>query len=603
MANEKILNTRIGLKYDSLAKWTSSSIVLKAGEVAFATTAASAGNGLTEPVIMAKIGDGSKTFSQLDWSFYAKAADVHAWAKQDQTSFETYLKSFIGETIEDTDNNTTYAFAIVDGKLQITETPHVLGVAGTPVVSSLDFVTPDELTTILGNYYTKEEVGEQITAAIEALDSSASQEAGADGLALSVTAADGKITAISGSIAANTYDAHGAASTAKSEVIGASGDAKTADTVYGAKAYADDAAAAALEDANEYTDGEIDKVETELAKVVDGTTPVAKATNADQLGGVAAADYALKSYADQAEADAVATAKAYTDDMKDAILGEGISDTFDTLVEIQNWINGAGVNATELSEAIAAEAKLREDGDKAVQDQIDALGITDGKVASAATADVANSLSESAKAEVKAVKVDNATNADVANSLTDTAKAEVKAVKVDNATNADKAADADKLGGVVAADYALKTEAQGYANTAEQNAKDYVDGLTHFGTPSHYITFTDEQGIDIHGMGVTIEGDIVKMGGYSAYMTINPESSTTISVTGDMQVQAPVNDTSVSTKKYVDDALAAAKKYADDNDTDTTYTAKADGGLKLEGTEFSIDDSLTWIFDCGTSAN
>lgn len=50
-----------------------------------------------------------------------------------------------------------------------------------------------------------------ITDAIEALDSTKSQTAGADGLALEVVEEDGKITSISGSIAANTYDAYGEA--------------------------------------------------------------------------------------------------------------------------------------------------------------------------------------------------------------------------------------------------------------------------------------------------------------------------------------------------------------------------------------------------------
>lgn len=47
--------------------------------------------------------------------------------------------------------------------------------------------------------------------AIDALDSTKSQAAGADGLALEVVEEDGKITSISGSIAANTYDAYGEA--------------------------------------------------------------------------------------------------------------------------------------------------------------------------------------------------------------------------------------------------------------------------------------------------------------------------------------------------------------------------------------------------------
>lgn len=44
--------------------------------------------------------------------------------------------------------------------------------------------------------------------------------------------------------------------------------------------------------------------------------------------------------------------------------------------------------------------------------------------------------------------------------------------------------------------------------------------------------------------------------------------------------------------------LAEAQKYADEHDADTTYTAAADGGLKLTGTEFAIDDSIVWVLDC-----
>lgn len=86
------------------------------------------------------------------------------------------------------------------------------------------------------------------SSAIAALDATPSQTAAAANgqLALSLTEVDGIVTAISGSITANTYDAYGAASTAKSDVIGASGDAATANTVYGAKAYADSVASGAL---------------------------------------------------------------------------------------------------------------------------------------------------------------------------------------------------------------------------------------------------------------------------------------------------------------------------------------------------------------------
>lgn len=63
-------------------------------------------------------------------------------------------------------------------------------------------------------------VEEQINAKVATLDATVSQTAGTDGLALQVTEVDGKLTGVTGSIAANTYDAHGAAATAKSELLG-----------------------------------------------------------------------------------------------------------------------------------------------------------------------------------------------------------------------------------------------------------------------------------------------------------------------------------------------------------------------------------------------
>jgi len=81
-------------------------------------------------------------------------------------------------------------------------------------------------------------IHEVVDAAVPA-DATVSQTAGADGLALSVTTVDGTVTAVSGSIAANTYDAHGAASA----VLGTASDTSTDNTVYGVKALANEKAA------------------------------------------------------------------------------------------------------------------------------------------------------------------------------------------------------------------------------------------------------------------------------------------------------------------------------------------------------------------------
>ena len=147
---DKILNTRILLKQAELSAWENSTLPLKKGEVVFATVAATAGNGLTEPVVMAKVcTEEGKTFGQLPWSFYAKASDVYDWAKAEkkpeyQATEIKGLEDFIAGEIQDT--NTTYSFTIVDNNLVVTPSE---GDATT-----LELVTDAELTTILAGYVT-----------------------------------------------------------------------------------------------------------------------------------------------------------------------------------------------------------------------------------------------------------------------------------------------------------------------------------------------------------------------------------------------------------------------------------------------------------------
>lgn len=77
---EKILKTRIQLRYDTLANWTTNDPVLKAGELAIATIDVAAPANKQLPPVMFKVGDGTSKFSELDWAS-ALAADVYDWAK------------------------------------------------------------------------------------------------------------------------------------------------------------------------------------------------------------------------------------------------------------------------------------------------------------------------------------------------------------------------------------------------------------------------------------------------------------------------------------------------------------------------------------------
>lgn len=113
---EKILNTRILLKYDSFANWTSNNPVLKAGEMAIATVASNDNNatatGFTNlPNIVLKVGDGTSHYNDLKF-VSALAADVHGWAKaaskpeygyNEITGLEQFIKDTANAEIKDTD--------------------------------------------------------------------------------------------------------------------------------------------------------------------------------------------------------------------------------------------------------------------------------------------------------------------------------------------------------------------------------------------------------------------------------------------------------------------------------------------------------------------
>ena len=85
----KTLNTRIQLKYDTLANWQSEAeagkgalLVLKKGELGIVEVpTGSTAEQTTPPAILFKVGDGVKKFKELPWTS-ALAADVYAWAKK-----------------------------------------------------------------------------------------------------------------------------------------------------------------------------------------------------------------------------------------------------------------------------------------------------------------------------------------------------------------------------------------------------------------------------------------------------------------------------------------------------------------------------------------
>ena len=336
--NIKTLNTRIGLKIDTLENWNSSTLGLLKGEIAIATTAATAGTGLTEPVCMIKIGeDGIKTFSELSWNFYAKAADVLSACKT-----EAGLKSFI--------NN---------------------------VIAEAGIATDEALTTLAGRVTTAEGEIDGLQAAIEILNGS---DDGSVAKAIADAIADLKLS--------ETYEVKGEAAKVQGELnsykesndVALANVKATAEAAYVKPttgiAKTDLAADvqlslgkadSALQEHQDISHLAVkSEVETELGKKVDQTAYNTKVGELEEAinGKQAAGDYATKTeaqgYAD-AKDEAIAAAKKAGDDAAAA------------LATHESQANAKFETKTDAS-AKLTEAKGYTDTEvKKVQDEVDAL--------------------------------------------------------------------------------------------------------------------------------------------------------------------------------------------------------------------------------------
>jgi len=103
----KTLNTRLQLKYDTLANWTSNNPVLLKGEMAVATVDTATSNIYTVPTVVVKVGDGVTAYNSLPF-VSAAAADVYEWAKASTkptyaASEITGLADYIAGKVADTD--------------------------------------------------------------------------------------------------------------------------------------------------------------------------------------------------------------------------------------------------------------------------------------------------------------------------------------------------------------------------------------------------------------------------------------------------------------------------------------------------------------------
>ncbi len=412
---EKILNTRIALKIDTLEAWNSSTLPLKKGELALATVAASAGTGLTEPVIMAKIGeDGVKTFKDLPWNFYAKASDVIAAAKS-----ESALTAFVNNVINNSGLATNTAMTALTNRVTAAEGDI------------------DALETLVGSTA----VATQISNAIAALKLSETYDAKGSAAAVQTdlndykTANDAVIAGIKTGDVINDFKSVETELGKKQAV----GDYATKTEAQG-YANAKDAAIAAAKKAGDDAQADVDALEAKVGTVADGKTVVQMIADAQTAA----------TYNDtQVKADI----KANADDIAalETLVGStAVSTQISTAVSAAKTELKGTVSDTATSATIAGAKKYADSLNTAMDTRVDALEAAIGE---------GGSVGAQIDAKIQALDVtDTAVSGKYVSAVSET----------DGKIKVTRAA---------LPDYTNTYDAKGAAAQALADAKTYADGL------------------------------------------------------------------------------------------------------------------------------
>lgn len=347
---EKRFDTRILLKYDSLSNWNSSSLVLKAGEVAIATVPATdavaknADGVITPPAaVVIKVGDGEHSFKDLPL-VSGLAADVYGWAKKDENEFKEWLKG---------DFATKASVEAVDARVTAIDTAYKAAdetlrglidaiTGGSGDVEGLGTLTAkiSDLETVLASFLGKDEEGHVVTDAVKLA---------IDAVANSVSELSGRV----GAVEAEQVTIAGDIAALKEAVNGAEGVPSLSDKIASVQ-------------------GEVDAVEEKLGEVAEGKTIVGLIDEAKE----SANDYTDEKVAEingsigdldervgNAEL-AIVTLNGEGDgsvkkQVADAIAAvvAGAPEDFDTLKEVSDWISNDKEGAAALQNTVAQHTR------------------------------------------------------------------------------------------------------------------------------------------------------------------------------------------------------------------------------------------------------
>ena len=460
MAVEKILNTRLQMKYDSYANWTSTTLgdnkganfVLKAGEIGICHLPTSYNEqqvvGSQPSQVLFKVGDGTSKFHELPWAS-AKAADVYAWAKQASLPVTKVGNGNVVAAIEWDENTkglkfTTASVATSEGMEQLAN--RVTTIENTYATDAELAAAVEAINSAIALKADKTYVDEQLALKVNVSDfntfksenTAAIGAAKSEAIAAAKTETETQVNALrDGAVKAN---ADAIAAIKDHDSVDSFADVMTEMAKYQLSGdYATKAEAQGYANAKDAAIAEAKKAGTDANAALEAyktSNNAAVALKADQtaldavsaVANAAATQAALAEEIDRAKAAEKANADAI------ALLTNGVDqDKIDGINDLIKYVEDHGPEVVAMQEDIAANTKaISDEASRADTEEkrlagliadnaediaenagaIAALNIVDGKVANAAKADVASSLDDAAVAQVKGIVVDNAANAD-----------------------------------------------------------------------------------------------------------------------------------------------------------------------------------------------
>ena len=609
---DKVLNTRIALRYDTYENWMSSTVILKRGEVAIATipTGDTSGSSQHLPAVLMKVGDGNHTFKDLKWT-QAVAADVPTWAKQ--ANKPTYaateitgLSDYISSEIQDTDTQYTLVKGANDYEWKLMSRAKGEE-AYTNLVATLTIPDKTADITALQNLVGDTKVSTQIANAIAALKLDETYEA--KGAADTVKAAllgdaaidyntlgklEDAVLAVKATaeskttmaeVEAKNYATKSEAQGYANDVLGTAGDNADKNTVYGAKKYADTL--------NTAMDGRVDALETAIGAGGSVGTQIDEKIGLLDMDEVAVGAGEIIEKISQTDGKVTASKRklAATDIPELAI---------SKITDLQTTLDGKQATVVWQSDnydPATNKAITKSDLDAAVAGLAGAvhfIGVVDALPGTANNGDICifgqkeyvyatsdNSWHELGDETIYAVK-GQIKDADIAS---DASIAQSKIAGLTDALNAKaNASDLGTMAGEEKTDYVTKADASGYndiltktvASTTYETKTDATAKLTE----AKGYTDSSIQGLDVEEVAV----------GAGEILSAISETDGKIAVTKRALVAADIPELAISKITDLQTSLDAKA-----NDADLAAIAKSGS------TDDLVQGTMTLIFDCGDS--